>query len=238
MASATVPLYRKVLEDLRAKIEDGTYPLGSRLPSEVELIESYGVSRITVRRAVTELVNEGLLIKEQGRGTFVRSRWLKRSLRSSVTESFTDACGRMGLTAGAKVIDVSIVPAPAHYAEMLGIGPEELLIHVRRVRAADGWPVFEEDTYLPYGAYKEILKEDLTDASIFDVVERVGGMRPLHAVGSFIDAVPATRDQAEDLGVAVGAPLLKVGSCYAGADGKPISVARSFFVGGRMTLLL
>ena len=89
MTVTNTPLYQQVLEDLRAKIEDGTYPLGAKLPSEVELIKIYDVSRITVRRAVSELVSEGILVKEQGRGTFVRSRWLRRSLVSSVTKSFT-----------------------------------------------------------------------------------------------------------------------------------------------------
>ena len=238
MAVTNIPLYQQVLEDLRAKIEDGTYPLGAKLPSEVQLIKMYDVSRITIRRAVSELVSEGILVKEQGRGTFVRSRWLRRSLVSKLTESFTDNCAAVGLHAGAAVVDVSIIPAPAHYAEALGIAPESLLVHIRRTRTADDWPIIDEHNYLPYDRFKSLLTRDMNDQSLFSAMSSLGAQQPFEIVDRTVDAVPASADQARELGITTSSPLLKLSGVYHDATGRPIAVSRSYFVGGRMTFQL
>ena len=238
MTVTNTPLYQQVLEDLRAKIEDGTYPLGAKLPSEVELIKIYDVSRITVRRAVSELVSEGILVKEQGRGTFVRSRWLRRSLVSPVTKSFTEACAETGLTAGAAVVEVSIVPAPEHYASALGVEEDSLLVHVRRTRTADDWPVIDEHNYLPYEDFKALLAMDLNDQSLFSMLEGLGAVQPFAIEDRTVDAVSANADQARELGITSGSPLLKLSGTYKDASGRPIAVSRSYFVGGRMTFQL
>lgn len=234
--SENVPLYRQIYEDLRDSIADGTYPVGARLPSETELVGYYGVSRLTVRRAIADLAADGFLVTEQGRGSFVRKHKLWASnLRSSVTKSFTDICFEAGLKAGARVVSEEIVRSPRHYAQALGVAEGSLLICIRRIRTADDWPIIDEYTYLPYERYEGILAKDLTDASIFQAVQEVGGMRPLHTQDQLISAVNATADQARELNVPTGAALLKRSAIFVGADGKPISVSRSFFVGGRFS---
>ena len=233
------PLYRQIYEDLRDRIADGTYPVGAKLPSETELVADYNVSRLTVRRAIADLAADGFLITEQGRGSFVRKHKLwASSLRSSVTKSFTDICMEAGLAAGARLVSQEIVRAPARYAQALGVSEGSLLLCIRRIRSADDWPIIDEYTYLPYERFEGMLSKDLNDTSIFQAIEEVGGMRPFHAHDQVVSAVNATPDQAKELNVSVGAALLRRSATYVGADGKPISVARSYFVGSRFSFEL
>ncbi len=231
------PLYRRIYEDLRDEIAEGVYPVGTRIPSETELVNRYGVSRLTVRRAISDLSAEGFLITVQGRGSFVKKNRLWTSkLRSTVAKSFTDVCIESGLRPGARVVSEEIVRAPIHYARELGVPDDTLFLCIRRIRTADDWPIIDEHTFVPYEKYKGLLELDLNDASIFEAIERVGGMRPLHFQGQLVNAVIALPDQARELNIPLGSALLKRSYTFVGADGVPISVARSFFVGERYTL--
>ena len=92
------PLYKQLMQKLRADIQSGVYPVHSRIPSEQELCETYQVSRVTVRKALSELTQEGLLKRHQGKGTFVGIPRIQKDLRN--VNSFHDACRMMGCTPG------------------------------------------------------------------------------------------------------------------------------------------
>ena len=95
--NSLIPLYRQVMDSLSADIENGTYQVGARIPSETELSDIYDVSRITVRRAVTELSSEGILTKKQGKGTFVNAPKLSTKLyQSCIADTFQEMCDRAG----------------------------------------------------------------------------------------------------------------------------------------------
>ena len=106
---SAVPLYQQVMDDLKGEIARGVYAAGSRIPSEMELAKSYGVGRVTVRRAIEELSRAGYLNRQQGRGTFVCAPKLKRKIRQKGdVQSFSDACRVNGMEPGACVISRKI----------------------------------------------------------------------------------------------------------------------------------
>ena len=97
VVSSQLPLYQQLLEDIKADINDGKYSTGDKIPSELELADVYGVSRITVRRAVAELCNEGYLVKRQGKGTFVDLPKINRKIpQDAKVLSFSKACAMRG----------------------------------------------------------------------------------------------------------------------------------------------
>ena len=98
------PLYHQLMQRITDDIEKGNYPVGSRIPPEHELAAAYRVSRVTVRRALAELTQEGLLERKQGKGTFVSVPRISRNLKS--INSFHDSCRQSGITAGTRVIHV------------------------------------------------------------------------------------------------------------------------------------
>ena len=125
----TAPLYQQIFEEIKSAIEAGEYAPKERIPSEPELAEKYGVSRITVRRAVEELCVEGYLIKQQGRGTFVSTPRINRRLLQYVAaRSFTNVCRDNNMTPGAKVLNRLIVPVRSEEAKFFGLDENALLL--------------------------------------------------------------------------------------------------------------
>ena len=174
MAGKATPLYQQIFEDIKASIENGTYVPQQKIPSEPELSEEYGVSRITVRRAIEELCADGYLVKQQGRGTFVSTPHInRRLLQTAEAQSFSDICRESGMEPGAELVNRQIVPARPDEASFLELGPGALLLYIQRVRTADRQPIFEENIFLPYEPYQELLTAPLEDASIFDEIARV-----------------------------------------------------------------
>ena len=143
---SAVPLYQQVMDDLKGEIARGVYPAGSRIPAEMELAKSYGVGRITVRRAIEELSRAGYLNRQQGRGTFVCAPKLKRKIRQKGdVQSFTEGCAANDMVPGARLVSRTVVAATHEDAAFFGVEPGCELIVVERVRTADGVPVMLEN---------------------------------------------------------------------------------------------
>ncbi|HFJ8521870.1 TPA: GntR family transcriptional regulator, partial [Enterococcus faecium] len=107
--NAQLPLYLQLKEILKNKINTGEYPENTKIPAESELIESYEVSRITVRKAVEELVEEGYLLKKQGKGTFVNRHKVFRKIEYVM--GFSESCKSNGFTPTSIVLERKIIPA-------------------------------------------------------------------------------------------------------------------------------
>lgn len=225
------PLYQQVKDDIKDDIEHGVYQANDRIPSETELSETYEVSRITIRRAIEELVGEGYLTKRQGKGTFVNPPKLARKLlQPSVVQSFTDTCLECGRLAGAHVIAVTPVKATPDECELLGLKVGSELVRLRRVRTADGVPVMVEDLLLPLPRHGYLLREDLEDVSINDVLERRVGVRCSAGRGRTLEMVRADAGLSELLSVSRGEPLFLVSGLMLDGTGAPLMVERQHIV--------
>ena len=180
---SAVPLYQQVMDDLKGEIARGVYASGSRIPSEMELAKSYGVGRITVRRAIEELSRAGYLNRQQGRGTFVCAPKLKRKIvQKGDVQSFSEGCAANDMVAGARLVSRTVVAATREDAAFFGVEPGCELIVVERVRTADGVPVMLENNAFvladhPY--LQTLADEDLADNSIFALVAEHSGRAPL-----------------------------------------------------------
>ena len=129
-----IPLYAQVEEQLRRDIENGVYSKNGRIPTEAELAKQYNVSRITVRRAVEDLVGQGLVEKKQGKGTFVTAHKFSRRLDTGPM-GFTEMCESVGLTPSAQNLKAEIcVPKSAQIRSFLQLQDREPAIHISRLR--------------------------------------------------------------------------------------------------------
>ena len=237
--SKSAPLYQQIYDDIKGAIKDGTYKVDEKIPSEAELSEEYGVSRITVRRAIEDLCADGYLTKMQGRGTFVGKPHIMRRLsQSKATRSFSEICREAGVTPGAHLIERQIVPVRPDEQEFFGLGPDALLIYVHRVRTADGLGVCDENMFVPYDGGRDLLTLPLEDTSLFDAIEQATGHRPVSNEDWNITAVKATTDQASLLGISVGDPLLRTHVSFVDDEGRPVCMGRHYFVGSRYELAI
>ena len=236
---SAVPLYQQVMDDLKGEIARGVYAAGSRIPSEMELAKSYGVGRITVRRAIEELSRAGYLNRQQGRGTFVCAPKLKRKIRQKGdVQSFTEGCAANDMVAGARLVSRTVVAATREDAAFFGVEPGCELIVVERVRTADGEPIFEENVFVPFDAYRELLTADLEDKSIFAEVGRVGGTPIVSAGYRTVEAVRASAEQAAELGIAPHDPLLNLRAGFIGPNGEPVLMGKQYYVGSRYVMVM
>ena len=237
-APKNAPLYQQIYDEIKDAIEKGVYAPKERIPSELELAEQYEVSRITVRRAVEELCSDGYLVKQQGRGTFVSTPHINRQFHASTLQTFTALCADNDMKAGAHVVDRQIVPARQNVMEFFGLQKDALLLHIKRVRTADGEPIFEENIFVPFDTYRELLTADLEDKSIFAEVERVGGT-PIVSVGyRTVEAVRANAEQAAELGIAPHDPLLNLRAGFIGPNGEPVLMGKQYYVGSRYVMVM
>ena len=136
------PLYAQMMERIRMDIERGVYPVGDRIPPEHELEKRYGVSRVTVRRALQELTAAGLLERKQGKGTFVAQP--KSQMEERGVTGFHDACREMGLRPGVGEVSIREIRPGEEQRRRLGLMPESGALEIRRVLKADGEPVILE----------------------------------------------------------------------------------------------
>lgn len=222
------PLYRQLMQRIRADIASGVYPVQSRIPSEAELGAKYQVSRVTVRKALAELTSEGLLRRMQGKGTYVCAPRLKSNLKD--VTSFHEACRMMGCTPGTKVISAQMIQAEGDLREKLALSGGDA-VEIIRLRTADGQPVMLEANRFPM-QYASLLEEDLT-GSLYHALSRQG-VEAASGVHE-ISLCYATAQQARLLDVEPGAALLMLDQIIYDQHGAPLHTSHQVIRGDRFT---
>ena len=221
------PLYQKLRRVLRGAIEDNRLAADEALPPERDLAAAFGVSRITVRKAVEALVSEGLLTRRQGAGTFVAPRAEARVEKSfSALSSFTEDMISRGRKPESAWLSRSAGAVTPEEALTLGLSPGSLVYRFNRIRYADGEPMALEYSTIPgFCLPSELAVED----SLYDALDRHSA-RPARALQR-LRAVLFTGEQAKLLGVAPGAPGLFIERRGFMRDGRPMEITQSYYRG-------
>jgi len=193
--------------DLRDRILSGEWAPGTQIPTEEQLGDVYGVSRITIRQAVRNLVDRGYLERGQGRGTFVREPVLvagERGLRS-----FSEEMRAMALEPGSRILEACEMPATSTVAAHLGIETGRLVHRLKRLRTGDGKPIGLQTAHLPATRFPQLAACLHENASLYDVLRDVYGVDLDQARETFsVLRIPA--DVATLLGVDAGEPAFHV----------------------------
>lgn len=223
------PLYQQLMLRLKNDISAGVYPAGARIPSEQQLCETYSVSRVTVRKAILDLVQEGLLVRKQGKGTFVAGMRMQRDLRH--VTSFTDACAQRGQKAETRLISAQLVTASAEDAGQLGLSEDEPLFELIRLRLIDGEPLMLEINRFP--ASFDYLKDEAAESSLYACLQ-AHGIIPASAVHD-ISLGHATPMVSKHLGTEVGDALLLLDEVIHDQHGQPLHLSRQWIRGDKFT---
>ena len=229
-------LYSQTAEVLRSRIAQTVWKQGERLPSESQLCEEFGVSSITVRRAVATLVAEGLLVRLQGKGTFVSSDHAIVQGPPELT-SFTQDMEARGWRGSARVLALRTERASARVATKLGLSSGAPVSIIRRVRLADGLPVAIQTAHLPALLFPGLEKYDFSRESLYGVFERVYGVKPAHAAEIY-HASKVSPAEADPLEVEVDSPAFRVERVASDSTGRRIELVDSVIRGDRWTLVL
>ncbi|MFI6790660.1 GntR family transcriptional regulator [Nonomuraea sp. NPDC050383] len=201
--SAAVPLYFQLRERLRAVIRD--CEPDTLIPAEKDLMVYAGVSRATARRAIGDLVQEGLLVARQGSGTYTAPMVVAPELGARPA-GFTETMARLGRRPTTRVLRAHRQPAGADVAVALGLGEAQEVVFVERLRLIEGTPCMVESAHLPADLVPGLLEEDLT-GSLYDLLRMKYGLTPANGRET-IGAVNADYRLAELLRVPMAAALL------------------------------
>ena len=230
-----IPLYVKIRESLRQKIASGELVMGQKLPSEDELAAQFGVSRMTVRQGITDLIDEGLLYRRHGVGTFVAYPHVDRD-HSRLTNFFENSDAK-GIKAKATVITMEVVAAKPKAAKALYLREGEPIIRIKTLRYADNIPVTVHDAYIPHKLFSAILdldREALETQPLWSLFESCG-YRVKSAVQK-LEAREADEELACLMEIEEGAPILyKERTVYAD-DGTPVEFTYCYNRGDRYSL--
>jgi GntR family transcriptional regulator len=223
------PAWVLIEERLTEQIESAAIGLGERLPSERELAQSFGVSRMTVRQALASLEARGLLERGVGRGTFVRRAKIEHDLTR--VAGFSEVVERQGLAPGARVLSVDERPAPAAVAGALALEEGALVVRVERTRLGGGVPLALEDSWIPTDRFPGFASHDLS-GSLYALMRDEYDLEPVRAV-EHLEPVAARRHEAQALEISEGAPLMLVERTASSADGSVVEFARDRWRGDR-----
>jgi GntR family transcriptional regulator len=230
IAASGLPLYRRIVLDLRDRVARGELQPGAQVETELELMARYGVSRATVRHALGRLIADGLLEVRRGLGTYVRARPVEHALGGFYT--FSREIERHGMQPGTRVLGLRVESASAPVAEALGLGPGAPVVALSRLRLADDDPLVSETSYLSAARFPGLEAVDFTRARLYDTLTETYGVRPVRARETF-EPVLLTAAEASLLGGARGDPALRVERVAFDAQGALIEFCRSTLRGDR-----
>jgi GntR family transcriptional regulator len=221
-------LYSRVETVLASEIADGGLKVGDQLATEDSLMARFEVSRITVRRAIQNLVNRGLVEIRRGKGTFVAAPKITQELTE--LSGFVEDMHALGRKPTARVIGKEIVTADATVAGQLALTKGERVVRIRRLRLADGIPLCFDETFLPLEIGKKIITNNLKVEPIFSLLERKYDV-PLIEAEYKLDAVPAETEVAAALRVKQRSPIFRIERTSYSTGGRPVDYERLHYRG-------
>ena len=229
------PLYEQLEIAIRNDITNGVYSYGERMPSETELGEHYGVSRITVRRAVQELEEEGMLERKQGKGTFVRH--VKVESKMDSIQGFTDSLSGSGHKVSRVIHANQIVPAEEWVAEALHLEKQAPVIQLKRTLYGDGEPMMYDECYYPCARFPGMLEKIDETVSTYHLIKEVYGVAQPRARKCFSVEIADTKIS-NYLGCAVGDPLFSIFKVTFDDKDQPVHISKTLVLASRSTYVL
>lgn len=198
-----IPLYTQLVSIVKRNISAGTLATGDLLPSEAELCKTFDISRSTVRQAIGALEAEGLVVRKQGRGTFVAEPKVRR--RTENVYSFTSEISSMGMQPSSTLIEFEVIDPTPDIIKVLELnGHDSKVYRFTRIRNVDDEPLILETSFYPQYIYPKLTRELLQTHSFYSLLYEVG-IVPANAIDSY-EAVPMNRKESEMLNC-------KPGSC-------------------------
>jgi GntR family transcriptional regulator len=228
-----LPLHQQIYEVLRAKIQHEIWKPGELFPTEIDLMAEYQVSRATIRQVMERLVSEGLMYRQQGRGTFIAEPTLEEGLTRII--SFTEDMHRRNLVPETKVLSEEIIPANEDVAKALQLLPGEEVAFIKRLRLANHEPMCIEESFLPYKLCPNLFEHDFSVEPLRETLETKYGIRIIRALQK-IHAVTAPQDMVKLLNIPSHTALLFIERNSYNEWDIPVEFLRLYFRGDRYSL--
>lgn len=219
---SVIPLYHQIEQDIKDKIKTNYYPVNEPIPSEIELIEQYNVSRMTVRLAIEELEKEGYVKKIQGKGTYVIKRKLTQEL-NTIT-SWSETLREQGMYPDVKILEIIELEASAEMAKKMSLKPKSKLYFIKRLKSVDNEPIGISQIYIVADIVPGIINDPLIKDSVYQVMESKYCIE-LAVASEVVEARGASKEEAALMKVEIGTPLITVKRLTSDAFGNTIELS-------------
>lgn len=231
---SAVPLYMQLADILRAKVESGEWKATQKIPSENELNQTYGIARMTARQVIAQLVNEGLLFRVQGKGTFVQPSKIATPPPSGY-RGIRDQLERLGYPTSTRVIEVGSTNASPEVAKALDLAVGDPVMQVRRVRMVKEEPISYHCSYVPQELAPDLPRHDTGARQLCMVLAEEYGLS-MGRVMESLEITIASDEEAKLLGVHRRSPLLLLQQRIHSPEGRPFELSRIVFGGNKVRL--
>lgn len=228
--TSPLPLHHQLKQRLLENIESGAWKPDDLIPSEQELQDQFGLSRTTVRQALSDLVHEGLLVRERGRGTFVTPPKMTHS--PDAHKGLTEFMLEQGITPGWRVLEKGFVTADKETAVNLNLPPQSRVYHLSRLRLAEDRPIGVHTAWLPEAIAAQINEDALLEGGSLQYISHIPQMMTSRASRT-IEAVPASEPEASLLQMAPGSPILQITRVVRSSSGEPLEYLQACYRGDR-----
>jgi len=228
--TVSTPYYLQIAEILRAGIAEGKWEPGQLIPSEASLCEMFAVSRTAIRQALGQLVAEGLLHKEKGRGTFVARPHVAIAVQE--LRGLFDEMTAAGRPVATEVLRQEITAAPVEMAALLNVPVGTSVVCIERLRSVANEPLVHATTYLPWPRFAELAQTDLSGSGLYAVLDERYGVQP-HGGLRRLEALSATATQARMLGIRARDAVLRVIASNVDGTGVTFEAFEAYYRGDR-----
>ncbi|ARQ02509.1 phosphonate metabolism transcriptional regulator PhnF [Pseudorhodoplanes sinuspersici] len=235
VSPAGVMLWRKIADDIEHAIVRGDFATGEKLPSEQDIADRFGVNRHTVRRALAELTERGLVRAERGSGTYVEPARISYPIRARTR--FSEIINASGRMAGGRLLASSKEPAPRDIALRLDLPPNAMTIRLEILRSANRVPISLGTTWLPADLAPDAAKIYRAARSVSRLLAHIG-FRDYKRRDTRVSAAMADAIHAAKLQLTPGRPLIVVDSVDIASDGRPILTSHARFAADRVELVI
>lgn len=234
--SSAAPLYIQLKDAIRVRIAGGDLKPGDMLPTEVAWSKQLGISRLTVHRALRELVSEGLLIRQRGLGTYVAVPRRDKVVVEGPLFSLTEELSRDGLTFSNRILAQQIIPAAADIAADLRLPTGAPVVRLLSLRIVGRQPFALEEMHYPFERFPAMASLDLNDRSTYATLEAEYNAHPDQSI-DHITAGTATAAEVRLLGLKPGRPVLRVRRVSYDASGQPVESTMATFLADRYRIV-
>lgn len=224
-----LPMYLRIRSDIKGKVSSGEFAPGTAIPSESELARHYGTTKLTVRNAIDGLVEEGIVVRLQGKGTFVSKGLADENPSAHRPRGFRDAQGGFKRAPSVRVLANSVRATGPYYARLFDVPPASDLYYVRRLNCIDGEPFAIEGTLIPCELFPGIVDVDISIFSLYEYYA-LNGHEVVRATEE-LEVRELKPREAQLLRGQAGDPALGLSCVSYDADGRALEFVRSVAIG-------
>lgn len=232
MFKKPIPKYYQIYEELVDEIRNGKFQEGDLFPSDTELVQRYYVSRGTIREALKLLFQQGYLVREQGKGTFVTYRRIQQNPDKLM--GFSELMRHNNLKPSAKIVEKEIITAEPNLRQLMNLEEGQKVVRIIRLRYGDDQPLIIERSFFNYQYFEPLMDQDLESNSIFDLLYELTDTR-LGNANQRIEAMISGESEAELLNVELGTPLLLIKRLIKTAEGNYFQYSEDVYRSDRIS---